>query len=282
MKIEEILEKGVEFLKNSGIDRARLEAEILLGFVLKYTRVQLHCHYHQEVEAFFVESFMRLIKRRSLHEPIEYLIESVSFFDTEFYISHGALIPRPETEILLQKALDVILENPVTNIAEIGVGSGVISVLLAYLTKKVARQNPLRFYASDIAPEALFNAYVNKVRFKADNLELFNSAYLDFNQQLKIKFDVLISNPPYIKNGFTLPKSLSFEPQNALFGGEKGDEMLLHIIDLAYTLGIPFLLCEMGYDQKESVLRHLQKYPYKHLEFYEDLAGLDRGFVLKF
>lgn len=113
------------------------------------------------------------------------------------YISHGALIPRPETEILVQKALQWIECKSCTKIAEIGVGSGAISVLLSYLL-----QNPkLEFHASDISPEALFNAYVNKVKFQANNLTLHNSAYLDFNQKSNIAFDLLLANPPYIQEG---------------------------------------------------------------------------------
>ncbi len=280
--IEDLLGFGTKKLKESGILRARLEAEILLGFVLGYTRVQLHCHYMQKVVEFYVESYKRLIKRRSLHEPIEYLIEKVGFFGEELYISHGALIPRPETEILVQIALDLILENDFINIAEIGVGSGAISVILAHLTKKLSRTNALHFYGSDISPEALFNAYVNKRLFNVRNLALFNSSYLDFNVKQKIKFDLLISNPPYIKNDFKAPKSLAYEPRRALFGGVNGDEILKEIITLAYNCEIPFLLCEMGYNQRQSIENFMRNYPHKSLEFYKDLAGLDRGFLIKF
>lgn len=171
--------------------------------------------------------FKKLILRRSHHEPIEYLVESVSFYGEELYVSYGALIPRPETEILVQKALDLIVRKSCTRIAEIGVGSGAISVLLASKNPK------LEFHASDISPEALFNAYVNRVRFGAENLTLHRSAYLDFNKALKIPFDLLLANPPYIKEGEILPPTLRFEPQNALFGGKEAMKCYCILFNLA-------------------------------------------------
>lgn len=276
--IKQALEYGAKKLKECGIERPVLESEILLGFVLKQSRVALHCNFETILDSFWLESFKRLIRRRSLYEPIEYLTECVSFYGEELYISHGALIPRPETEILVQKALELIVHKSCTKIAEIGVGSGAISVLLAHLLK----DSKLEFHASDISPEALFNAYVNKVRFQADNLTLHKSAYLDFNQESKISFDLLLSNPPYIQEGEILPPSLEFEPKVALFGGKRGDEILLHIIQLGLDSKIPFLLCEMGYNQRESVESYLRSLPHKSLAFYQDLAGLDRGFVIEF
>ncbi|MCI5968941.1 HemK/PrmC family methyltransferase [Helicobacter sp.] len=275
-----LLNVGTQILQHNAIMRPRLEAEVLLGFVLGLQRVELHAHFDRIVESFFVESYFRLLKRRANHEPMEYLIEKVSFYGEELYISYGALIPRPETEILVDKALQLILDKDCKNIAEIGVGSGAISVMLAHLSKDLKSDS--NFYASDISPEALFNACVNREKFRVKNLSLHLGAYLDFNAKLRINFDVLVSNPPYIKEGEMLPKSLSYEPQKALFGGEKGDEMLCHIIDLAQENRIPYLLCEMGYNQKESIKVHLSNIPHKSVEFYKDLAGLDRGFVISF
>lgn len=276
--IKELLDQAVCILKQNGIERARLEAEILLSFVLDCQRIVLHSRYDECVQPFFMQSFLHLVERRSLYEPLEYLTHKVSFYGEEFYIAQGALIPRPETEILVEKALGIIQQNGCKNIVEVGVGSGIISVMLSYLSK----DSTLSLHASDISPEALFNAYVNKIKFKADNLTLHPSPYLDFNAKLGLKFDVLIANPPYIKKGEKLPKSLAYEPQNALFGGERGDEMLLHLIHLAFLHKIPYLLCEMGYNQGESIRKTLEKIPHKSLEIYKDLAGLERGFVVSF
>lgn len=271
-----LLHQGVQLLQQKEILRSRLEAEILLGFVLGVERVELHRRLFENIEPFHAESYFRLLKRRANAEPLEYLIQKVSFYSQEFYISHGALIPRPETEILVEKTLDVLLQKHSKNVVEIGVGSGVISIMLALLTKG----RKITFHASDISPEALFNAHVNQMRFGVDNITLHLSAYLDFNAKLGVNFDVLVANPPYIQYGQVLPKSLAYEPQQALFGGERGDEMLCHIIDLAYEHRIPYVLCEMGYNQRVSIKEHLRGIPHKNVAFYQDLAGLDRGFVL--
>lgn len=276
--IQKLINRAVEILQRSAIPRPCLEAEILLAFVLNCSRVSLHSKGDREVEEFFAESFFRLIKRRSLYEPIEYLTEKVSFYGEELYVSQGALIPRPETEILVDKALGIIAQYRCKNIAEIGIGSGAISVILAHLSG----DSSLSFHASDISPEALFNARVNQMRFNVVNLTLHHSAYLDFNTQLGVPFDLLISNPPYIKNNEKLPESLTYEPKCALFGGERGDEVLLKVIDTARAFRIPYLVCEMGYDQQRSVQDYFGEIPHKSLEFYQDLAGLSRGFVAEF
>ncbi|CAM2799675.1 HemK/PrmC family methyltransferase [Helicobacter burdigaliensis] len=274
MLIQEALKFGASELHK--FPRSLLEAELLLAYTLGVDRIYLHTHFLTILDSFSQKRYLNFIKRRKNYEPIEYIIENVSFYSSEFYISHGALIPRPESEILVDLALKTIQKNHLKNIAEVGVGSGILSITLAKML-------PLcNFSASDISPEALFNAYVNKEKFQISNLTLHKSAYLDFNCGKIKSFDLLISNPPYIKEGFSLPKPLEYEPKIALFGGEEGDEILHHLIDLAYQLQIPFLICEMGYDQKESIYNYTQKFNYKNLEFYKDLANLDRGFILEF
>ena len=272
MTIHKALQKAAFYLKD--LERPLFESEILLGFVLKKERIFLHCNAQKELDSFDEDSFFRLIERRKNHEPLEYLIESVSFYENKFYISYGALIPRPETEILVEKARVLIQEKNLQNIAEIGIGSGAISISLAKLFSNA------KFYASDISPFALFNAFVNLKKFDLQNLELFRSNLLDFAQNIKI--DILVSNPPYIKDSYVLPKNVQKEPKIALFGGKKGDEILHKIIKIAFDKKIPYVLCEMGYDQKKSIFDFAQNFSYKHLEFYKDFAGLDRGFVLEF
>ncbi len=278
MILKEALDFGTKILKNKGIERPRLEAEILLSHALNQPRIYLHSHSTQELLPFYEMLFTNFIQRRENHEPIEYIINKVNFYGEEFYIDRGVLIPRPETEILVDKAKDIIIQNACENIIEIGIGSGIISIMLALLL----HDSNLNFHASDISPEALFNTHVNLKRFQITNLKLYKSAFLDFNTTQNITFDLLISNPPYIKSGESLPPSLSFEPQSALFGGEKGDKILHHIITLAHQSKIPHLICEMGYDQKASIESFMQTIPHTKLEFYQDLAGLDRGFVIQF
>lgn len=258
------------------LERPILESEIILAFVLNKPRIYLHSHSFETINPFHQEYFKRLILRRESFEPIEYILEKVSFYHQEFYISKGALIPRPETEILVDMASHIIQSKNCQNIAEIGVGSGIISITLALLHKS----KPLEFHASDISPEALFNAYVNTKKFNCSNITLYNSAFLDFNNYKH--FDLLLSNPPYIQNKTILPKPLSFEPQQALFGGDRGDEILHKIIAIAKARNIPYVVCEMGHNQRNSILAFTKNLSVKTLEFYQDLSGLDRGFIIEF
>ncbi|MCI7047158.1 peptide chain release factor N(5)-glutamine methyltransferase [Helicobacter sp.] len=278
MTLKEAIDFGAHALKNNQIQRPYLESEILLSHILNQSRIYLHSHSTQNLSSFHEMLFIDLIQRRKNLEPIEYITNKVGFYGEEFYIDRGVLIPRPETEILVDKAKDVIAQNNYKNIAEIGIGSGIISIMLALLLP----DSNLNFYASDIAPEALFNTHVNLKKFKVSNIKLYKSSFLDFNKEENICFDLLVSNPPYIKKGEILPTSLSFEPQEALFGGEKGDEMLHQIIRLAYENEIPHLICEMGYNQRESIESLMQNIPHQKLEFYQDLANLERGFIIKF
>ena len=246
MNLKEAVDFGTKRLQSRQILRPRLESEILLSFVLNQPRIYLHIHETQALSHFEEIRYLDFIWRREQHEPIEYLTEKVSFYGEEFYISHGTLIPRPETDILIDKAKEIIFQHSCKNIAKIGIGSGIIS---------------------DISPEALFNAYVNLKKFKISNLKLYKSAFLDFNTQNKLSFDLLISNPPYIKNDEILPHSLSYEPPKALFGGEVGDEILHQIILLASIAKIPHLICEMGYNQRQSIENFIHKIPPKKIEF---------------
>ena len=203
--------------------------------------------------------------------PLEYITKKVSFYSQDFFIDCGALIPRPETELLVDKALQLIKAHDIKKIYEIGTGSGVISIMLCLL-------NPhIQIIATDISRPALKIAQKN-ITLKSAMDSTLNSRILlvesdllksvDFNP----KDSLIISNPPYIAEDYAIPRNLAYEPQNALFGGKNGDEILKAII----TLNADFLCCETGYNQGylADFLTH-----YKSVEFYKDYAGFTRGFV---
>lgn len=273
MNIQEALQWGAS--KLSSLERPLLESEILLSFVLRQNRLYLHTHFLDSLEDFDYKTYQNLILRRYNEEPLEYLTQKVSFYENEFYVDYGVLIPRPETEILVSKAKELIIAKNLKNIAEIGIGSGAISLSLASLLPHC------QFFGSDISAEALFYAFVNSYHLGVQNLKLFRASYLDFNTQT-IKFDLLLSNPPYIPQNYKLPKNVCYEPKKALFGGKKGDEILRHIITLAYKQAIPYVICEIGYHQKDELEDFIYTFKPKKLEFYQDFAKLYRGFVLEF
>ena len=247
-------------------DRPLLEAQILLAHYLKRDRVFLHAHPKTLIEE---EGYFELVNRRAHFEPIEYITAKVSFYSEEFFIEPGVLIPRPETEILIDKVSQKIGGNE--RVAEIGVGSGVISIVL-----KLKFPN-ITMVATDINPKAIALAKKNAKKFGVQ-IDCYHTSYLD---GIDGDVDIIVSNPPYIKEGEKLPKPLDFEPKEALFGGRSGDEVLKNIIDRFFASSAKVLACEMGYDQKEAIAKYLQKYRGFTIEFYQDLAGLDRGFVIE-
>lgn len=268
MKIKEAIEQASLILQNV-TQRPKYEAEILLSFLLQKDRVFLHTNNSLDINE---TKYFDLVDRRKNFEPIEYITNSVSFYSEEFFIDYGALIPRPETELLIDHTLSHLKPND--KVVEIGVGSGIISIMLAKMFENAT------YFAGDISQDAIKIAKINIDNFGLnDKIELFCSSLLDdFDKQV----DVIVSNPPYIQDGFVLEKPLSFEPQNALFGGMIGDEILKSIIDLAYIKNVRLVCCEMGFDQKEKIQQYIdtKNYKYKELFFYKDLANIDRGFIL--
>jgi release factor glutamine methyltransferase len=241
------------------------EASILLQHLLGFDQVEMILKENELLLTY--QEYQELIQRRLSDEPIEYITNKVSFYSREFFITQGALIPRPETELLVDKALG-ILKNRKFKVAEIGVGSGIISIMLALLVKDI------EIVATDISQKALEVAKTNAKAFEVlDKITFIKTSYLD---GVDDNFDMIISNPPYIEDGFKLEKPLYHEPQTALFGGKIGDEMLKDIVDIYKNRKTKYLLCEMGYDQKESMSKDLADFK---VEFYKDLAGFDRGFV---
>ncbi len=270
-KVREVLKEAFLILKEEGIERPRLESELLLSFFLKKDRLWLFKNDNFEVKK--KDEFLKLVKKRALGYPLEYILGKVSFYLRDFFIEEGVLIPRPESEILIDKALKTIknIKNP--KIAEIGVGSGVISIMLALFRKDS------KITATDINKKALRLSFKNACLYGVeDRIDLIHTSFLD---EVEGKFDLLVSNPPYISTSFKLDKNVLKEPKEALFGGERGDEIIEKIISLAVFRKIPYLVCEMGYDQREYIEDHLKRMKIENFYFYKDLAGFDRGFVAR-
>ncbi len=269
MTVEEALAKASGMLKKK-VSRPRLEAEILLAHFLDFERIEIHLASRETLES--SESYFELVRRRVCGEPIEYITGKVSFYDIELEVGPGVLIARPETEILVDIAAKIIQTENIVTVAEIGVGSGAISIMLA------RKFSDLCIIATDISEKALFYAKKNIERYAlSDRIELING---DLLEGVEKKIDMVVSNPPYICEKFELPPPLKYEPKSALIGGESGDELLKKIINISKEKNIPHLLCEMGYDQRRSIETYCKYKKLPSPDFYKDLAGLDRGFYL--
>ena len=254
------------------VEYPRREAELFLMAYLKQDQLYFITHQETLVD----ENEPRLqewMERRVRNEPMEYLTNSVSFYSKEFYIDEGALIPRPETELLIDEVLKCVEADKSLTVVEVGVGSGIISIMLALHLPNA------RFIAVDISPRALRVAARNIESFGlGDRIELREGDLLSCVSE---KIDFLVSNPPYIAQDASLESNLSYEPQNALFGGSIGDEIIRRLLDEVYVRRIPIFVCEMGYDQRVHVQEYLKSFAVQSLEFYKDLASFDRGFYLK-
>jgi len=270
--VDKLLRELTRNLESSDIPRASREAQLLLMAYLNKDELWLLINQKSEIDV--DEILFDWVSRRSKNEPFEYIVNRVSFYSEEFYIDSGALIPRPETELLIDEVIKNIQDpNAEMTIVEVGVGSGIISIMLA-------RKLPnARIIATDVSHKALDVAKKNIERFALqERIELREGSLLD---PVYEKIDYLVSNPPYIADAEELESNLSYEPQNALFGGEIGDEIIRKLLDAVLRQKIKFFSCEMGYDQKDKICFYLQNKEFTSLQFYQDYSSFDRGFTLK-
>ena len=267
----EILSRITKIL-NPHIPRASREAQLLLMAHLKVDELWLLTN--QKTEITDVKKLFEMVERRAQNEPFEYITNSVSFYSETFFIKEGALIPRPETELLIDEVIKNYPDkNAKITFVEVGVGSGIISIVLArhFINAK--------FIAVDISQDALDIATTNIEKFDLSNrIELRLGSLLE---PIDEKIDYLVSNPPYIADDEKLESNLSYEPQNALFGGTVGDEIIQKLLDEVLKQKIRFFSCEMGYDQQDKIQNYLKDNNYESLVFYKDLSDFDRGFTLK-
>jgi release factor glutamine methyltransferase len=261
--IKAALDFGADALKHI-CDRPRFEARILLGASCGLNAIELATKEQAPIDE---ARFEAMIARRAQGEPIEYITGSVGFYSREFLCESGALIPRAETELLVDRVAAIAKRFDAPKIAEIGAGSGAIAVTLALELPKA------EIVATDISAEAIIVAQKNAARFGvADRVKFAHANLLD---NVNFEADITFSNPPYIRADYPLPKPVSFEPKVALIGGEKGTEILEAIIELKK----PILVCECGYDQEAILREALRANGYKMVEFYKDYANLTRGFT---
>ena len=264
-------------LSLAGIDDAPIEAELLLRHILGISKTQLYIEAERSLTSAEINELQRLIQRRLLHEPTAYILRRCEFYGTEFYIDHRALIPRPETELLVEKAIDAIYHRSppeILTIADIGTGSGAVAISLALALPQA------EIYATDISALALQVAEINCRRHQVDSqVELLQGNLLE---PLPKPMDMIVANLPYIKNSElqTLsPEITNFEPIIALAGGEDGLDkirQMLEQIPEKLNYGGHFLL-EIGQDQGKAVTSLINNhFPQASIELLPDLSGIDR------
>jgi release factor glutamine methyltransferase len=266
--ISEVLRTASQQIQNA------LEAEILLAHTLNVTRTYLMTWPEKFINEEAEKIFFAVIEQRKQGEPIAYLIGHKEFWSLDLIVTKDVLIPRPETELLVELALKLI-EKKHAVIADLGTGSGAIALALAH------ERPDWEIHAIDISEAALNVAKQNASKLKLTNI-IFHQG--DFCQALpEKKFDAILSNPPYVaENDPHLSQGdLRFEPKSALQSGEKGLQDLYRIIHDArpFLKEGGWLMVEHGSDQGVQVASFFVKGGYNNPQQYKDLAGLDRVLI---
>ena len=276
MNINLAIIQGASVLKDNLINNPYLDSEILLAKAIEKDRKYILINSNRCVDSKDLNSFKELIKKRSLGEPIAYLTNKKFFWDTEFAVSHDTLIPRPDTELIVEKVLELTAQKKIANILEIGIGSG--CVLLSILKERK------HFYGVgiDISKNCLNISKLNAIKLKVSSkLKLYKSNVDKFSLG---KYDLIISNPPYIKKSdlkYLEKDIVKFEPELALNGGHDGLSEIRKVIKKSSELikkNGKFVL-EIGFDQKNIVINLLKKEGFYINSIIKDLAKNDRCIV---
>lgn len=256
----------------AGLEQPTLEADVLLAYVLGSTRGRLPGLAERTLSELQLMQFDRLLERRLRGEPAAYLTGRREFWSLDLQVTPDVLIPRPETERLVELALERIPENESWRIADLGTGSGAIALA-------IARERPAcHVLATDSSPAALDVARANAGRLGIRNVE-FRLAGGDWCSVLQDgQFDMVASNPPYVRCDDPHLAALRFEPQIALTAGVDGLQSLRDIATQArgHCARDGWLLLEHGYDQGRELVRILSDLGYTGVQDYPDLAGIPR------
>ena len=276
MNINSAIIHGAKVLKDNLIKNPYLDSEILMTMAIEKDRKYILLNSKRKLDKEDLNTFQKLIKKRSIGKPIAYLTNKKFFWNSEFVVSDDILIPRPDTELVIEKVLDLTANKKKLNILEIGVGSGCI--LLSILKERKS------FYGTgiDISKSCLKISKLNAIKLKlTSKLKLFKSDIDKFNQE---KYDLIISNPPYIKNldlKYLEKDVIKFEPKLALDGGLDGISEIRKVIKKSSEL-IKYggkLILEIAYNQKQEVIHLLKKNGFYINEIVKDFAKNDRCII---
>ncbi|MBJ16050.1 MAG: protein-(glutamine-N5) methyltransferase, release factor-specific [Legionellaceae bacterium] len=251
-------------------DTARLDAEILLAHALEKPRIYLYAHSEILLTSEQLAYFQTMVAQRSLGKPVAYIIGTREFWSLPLKVCEETLIPRPETELLVEMTLELLETHKHACVLDLGTGSGAIALALA-------KEHPnWQIIACDCSLSALKTAQTNAHRLNLTNLTFHHSDWFT-NIASSLSFDAIVSNPPYIaaNDPHLTMGDVRFEPLLALVSGHSGFSALEHIIQSSYERLKPqgILLLEHGYEQKEAVLKCLADNHYQQLQSWQDLQG---------
>ncbi len=277
--IEKLLKDGTEIIRQREFNNPFLDVQLILSHLLKKDRIYLHCHGKDEIDDYTAEKFYEMASKRNEGYPLQYMTNSQEFMGLDFYVCEGILVPRPDTEILVEKIINIVnsgsLKDKYINILDIGTGSGAIGVSLGYYLKGSM------VTLMDISDTAIEVSNINIKKHGLKNVkavkgDIFN---YDFENQ---KYMIVVSNPPYIESNVipSLPEEVSaYEPKLALDGGKDGLDyyrQIIKVFEKIHEKGA-VLAVEIGYNEKDAVIEILSNSNlFNLIEYDKDLGGNDR------
>ena len=279
VSIETAIQKGAEQLRQGSVTEARREAGSLLAHVLKRDRGFAIAHGGDSLADAQYQNFLLLISRRMRGEPLQYLTGHREFFKLDFEVSPDVLIPRPETELIVEAALELCRDDPAPFIADIGTGSGCIVISLLHELPEA------KAVATDISLAALQVAQRNAEHHGVSGrLTLVESDCFAAVCQTR-PFSLIASNPPYVSDDDLelVPREVRFEPRAALAGGPDGLSTIRRLLAEArpFIRSGGYLVFEIGFGQSESVAKLIDRHVWDLIEIRNDLQDIPRTFVLQ-
>jgi len=266
-----------EYLVEKKFEDARLQTELLLSHALNLSRIELYTNFDRPLNPDELAHFKNLLKRRLANEPLQYITGETEFYSLSFHVRPSVLVPRPETEILVEKAIaqaeKITFDN--INILDVGTGSGCIAVALAKNLENA------HVTSVDISPDALQvareNAEKNNVEIDFVNLDALKPWPIEFAR----KFDIIVSNPPYVSYSefeALAPEIKEYEPKVSLLGGNDGLEFYRKFANILTDILKPssFAFFEIGEKQASSVSNIFADAGFQNIQVLNDLAGKNR------
>lgn len=283
MRIQEVLNKTTQFFKEKKIASARLDAELLISKALGLQRIDLYLKFDQPLKEEEVAACRELVRRRAGGEPVAYIFQEKGFFGLDFFVDSRVLIPRPESELLVEKCLEILARREMTvekpeeksqaRVMDLGCGSGCLALSI------LAKDPNTEAVLVDRSEDALAVARLNAERLQLGGRCHWVQARVQELKDIRL-FDVIVANPPYIRpdDPELHPDVRKYEPHLALFGGDSGMDEVMSWLPVAYQFLKPggYLLMEIGMDQGEATRAEFNKNHFLDVQVLRDLAGLDR------
>lgn len=276
LTVLESIQKTTDYLAAKGIELPRLNAELMLAEILNCKRLDLYLAFDKPLKESETKIYREWIARRGKYEPLQYIIGHVDFYDCRIYVNKNVLIPRQETEILIETILNNYGMDKKINILDIGTGSGAIAIALA---KKMVNSNAI---AIDISETALDTAKKNSVINNVENIEFrLQDIKQEIAKEFNERFDLIVSNPPYVSSleYETIQKEIKeFEPRLAVTDNGDGYEFYDVISNKGRTLlkSGGTIYFEVGKGQSEKVSQLLEENLFSEIKVYQDLQKINR------